>query len=323
MTLKDVARVAGVSPATVSYVLSGKKKMSPDVVRKVEEAVRITNYQVNSAARALRTGANKTLGLMIPDITNPFFPHLAQEIKHEARANGYAVMLMDTSYDASTEVEDLQFLIDKGVDGLIWVPGGNGVPSCDFTVPAVIIDHETDGFSTIHADDFGGGRMQARYAGDTGHSRVALISGPQSLKSARERRRGFMEEAGNLDLILDIECPFDLTLPGDVEEILLSGRKDYTFIGCGNDLIAIAVMRSLKKAGCRIPEDISVIGFDNNMMAGLVDPPLTTINQPIGKISSLAVNMAISAIQNRSGRIESMVVPVSLKERESVRALNR
>ena len=318
-TLKDVASLSGVSTATVSYVLTGKKRVSPEIELRVRQAVETTGYQPNRAARALRTGRTHSFGLIVPDIANPFFPQLAQAIENRARREGHALVLIDARYDAEMELQGLAFLEQHAVDGLIWVPSSERLPRRDLSFPAVILDQEMTGFSSICADDSGGGRMQARYALETGHSRVALLSGPQKLGSARERRRGFLEAAaGGLSVEFDLQAPFSLELPKEVERELLRHHDRYSFIACGNDIQAIAVLRALRNAGVDIPGQVSIIGFDNNMLADIVDPSLTTIEQPIREIGSMAVELLLEAIAG-STVPRSLVVPVRLCERNSTR----
>lgn len=323
MTLKDVAREAGVSAATVSYVLTGKKRISPEVTERVLAAVRKTKYKLNTAARALRVGGSRTLGLMIPDITNPFFPRLAQEVKHQARALGYAVILTDTSYSASNELEDLEFLHDKGIDGIIWVPSETDIPEMESSVPVVLIDQPKEGYATVHADDFGGGRLQARYLCDRGHRSIIVVSGPQTLRAAAERRSGFLHEIAEraIEITLDIEAPFSLNIPNEIEQRIIRGAESATAIACGNDALAIGVMKRLLDNGIDVPGDVSIIGFDNNMMADYVRPPLTTIAQSTEKLGSLAVNLVVGLIHNPASIREDVVVPVTVVERESVRPI--
>jgi LacI family transcriptional regulator len=316
-TLKDVAQIAGVSTATVSYVLTGKKHVSSEIENRIHAAVRQTGYQPNRAARALRTGRTHSLGLIVPDIANPFFPALAQAIEERARREGYALVLIDATYNPEAELQGLAFLEQHSVDGLIWVPSSETLPRRDLPFPAVILDHPTPGFSTICADDQGGGRMQARHAIQLKHERVALLSGPQRLASARERRRGFIEGAqGALTLVLDLHAPFTLKLPREVEQELIARRGEYSFLACGNDNQAVAAMRLFRNAGISVPSDVSVIGFDNNMLAEIVDPGLTTIEQPIREIGSLAVEMALEAVRGKTAS-EDLIVPVRLNERGS------
>ena len=320
-TLKDVANIAGVSTATVSYVLTGKKRVSPEIETRIRQAVASTGYQPNRAARALRTGRTHSLGLIVPDIANPFFPQLAQAIEDRARREGYALVLIDAANDAEAELQGLAFLEQHNVDGLIWVPSSERLPRRELPFPAVVLDHETPGFSTVCADDSGGGRMQARHALEMGHVHVALLSGPERLQSARERRRGFLETAAQgLDVMLDLHAPFTMSLPRDVERELIRRRNEFSFIACGNDSQAVAVLRALKTAGSRVPEDVSVIGFDNNMLAEIVDPALTTIEQPIRDIGHLAVELALEAMGGSSAP-RGLVVPVRLRERHSTRRL--
>jgi LacI family transcriptional regulator len=322
-TLRDVAKLAGVSTAAASYVLTGKKKMSEEVIERVHQAMSATGYKPNQSARALRTGQTKTLGLIVPDITNPFFPQLAQAIEMRARAEGYATVLMESSYEANTEARELEFLTQRGVDGLIWILSGHGrLPAEKPTVPTVLFDYAPHDWHTIHADDYGGGRMQARFALQAGHTNVALLWGPLSITAIQERRRGFYDESNSkLKIALELESPFSLTLAKGLERKLLAQQDEYSLLVCGNDVLAIAAMKVFKKAGVEIPGKISVIGFDDTPLSDIVDPPLTTIAQPIKKLGSQAVELLLGQIQGRKNLQTSLVVPVSLVERGSTKRL--
>jgi LacI family transcriptional regulator len=317
--LKDVAKLAGVSPATASYVLNGTKRVSGEVSERVRRAVVETGYQPNRAARALRTGQSHALGLIVPDITNPFFPELARVIEARARTEGYATVLIESGYEVQTEKQGLEFLISHGVDGLIWVLSGSGrLPSTKPSVPTVLVDYAPAGWYSVHADDYGGGRMQARYALASGHKDVALLWGPLSVTSILERRRGFYDESqGVLNIVTELESPFALELPKGIERNLLAKRGVYTFLVCGNDVLAVGAIRALKRAGINVPGEVSVIGFDDTYIAEVVDPPLTTIAQPTKKLGALAVETVVRSIQNLRPQCDTLIVPVSLKERAS------
>jgi LacI family transcriptional regulator len=322
-TMKDVARHAGVSVATVSYVLNGNKPISSKVIERVQQAIRATGYQPNSLARALRTGRSKTFGLIVPDITNPFFPQLAQAIEARARAEGYATVLMESSYEADAEMQGLAFLTQRGIDGLIWtLSGSDRLPLSKPSVPTVILDYAPSEWFSVRADDYGGGRMQARFAKQLGHENVALLWGLRSITSIEERRRGFYDEsAGGLNVVLELDTAFNLDLPKPLARKLVARRGDYSFIVCGNDVLAIAAIKTLKAQGIRVPEDVSVIGFDDTPMSTVIDPALTTIAQPTKKLGSLAVELLLGQLQNKKIPQSSVVVPVSLVERGSTKAL--
>lgn len=322
-TMMDVAQRAGVSIATVSYVLNGNKPISTEVVERVQQAMRVTGYQPNSVARALRTGQSKTLGLVVPDITNPSFPQFTRAIEARARAEGYAVVLMESISEADTEAQSLTFLTQRGVDGLIWMPSGNNrLPATKPSVPTVLLDYADIGWSSVRADNYGGGRMQARCAKQLGHKNIALLWGPRSSSSIQERRRGFYDESGgNLNVVLELDTPFTLELPKPLEHKLVSQRGSYSFIVCGNDVLAIATIKALKAAGINVPEEVSVIGFDDTPLSTIIDPPLTTIAQPVKKLGTFAVELLLAQLQDKDILQPTMVIPVSLIQRGSTKPL--
>jgi LacI family transcriptional regulator len=324
-TLRDVAKLAGVSVATASYVLTGKKRMSEEVEQRIHQAVQQIGFQPNSMARALRTGQSKTLGLIVPDITNPFFPQFAQAVETRARTEGYATVLMESGYEAQTELQNLDFLTSRGVDGLIWTLSGSGrLPSSKPSVPTVITDYAPSGWHSVHADDYGGGRLQARFALQAGHQKVMLLWGLLSITAIQERQRGFYDEsAGRLTVVAELESPFSLNLSKSLERKLLSQAKDCTLLICGNDVLAIAAIKAFKRAGIAVPEQVSVIGFDDTPLSEIVEPSLTTIAQPTKKLGSLAVDLLLGQIQGRKDLTPQIIVPVSLIERGSTRRLER
>jgi LacI family transcriptional regulator len=321
-TLKDVARLADVSTATVSHVLNGKKKVSPEVAERVLRAVSETGYRLNTAARSLRTGRTGILGLIVPDITNPFFPQLAQAVEARAKTAGYATVLLESGYQVDTEAQGLDFLARHRVDGLIWVMSGGPPRHAQPDFPTVVVDYAPPSWNAVHADDYGGGRLQARFAVEAGHRRVALLWGPLTVTSIQERRRGFLEEAGpHLEIVHECSAPFGLTLPRTTERELLRAQGDYSLIVCGNDMLAVAALRALKRAGLDVPGQVSVIGFDDTSLAQIVEPPLTTIAQPVRRLGNLAVEQLLELISGAQQAPRQQVVPVTLKERGSTRRL--
>lgn len=322
-TLKEVAQAAGVSVATASYVLTGKRRMSDDVMLRVREAAKRLGYQPNRAARALRMGRSHTLGLIVPDITNPFFPQLAQAIEARARAEGYATVLFESGYQSEAEAQALKFLTERDVDGIIWVLSGSGrVPTKRPSIPTVVVDYAPPGWSSVHADDYGGGQLQARFAIEAGHRNVALLWGPLSVTSIQERRRGFLDECvGDLNIVLELESHFTMSLARSVQAKLADRSSEYTLLICGNDVLAAGAMRSLRRAGIEIPDEVSVLGFDDTILCDIVEPSLSTIAQPTRKLGTLSVEMLLRALGDENRPPEVVVVPVRLRERLSTRRI--
>jgi len=298
--------------------------MSAEVVERVNRAIEQTRYQPNRAAQALRTGRSRSLGLIVPDITNPFFSQLAQAVEARARAEGYATVLMESGYDAKAELQSLEFLTTHHVDGLVWIFSGERPPSFGMpAIPTVVVDYAPSDWVSVRADDYGGGRMLARFALEAGHCNVLLVWGLLSVRSIQERRRGFYDEsAGALEVACEIETPFSLRLPKAVERQILSRAGRYSLVICGNDVLAIGTMRCLKRAGIDIPGEVSVIGFDDTPLCEVVDPPLSSIAQPTKKLGGMAVNLLLGQIAGHRMNPNSVIVPVTLVERGSTRRIN-
>lgn len=321
-TMKDVANHAGVSIATVSHVLNQTKRITPAVVDRVKTSMQEIGYLPNSVARALRTGQTKMLGFIVPDITNPFFPLLIQSIEAKARTQGYATVLLESGYNARTEAQGLEFLIQRGVDGIIWVFGGSKRRPAKPPVPTVVIDYAPKNWISVRADDYAGGRLQASFALEAGQRQVALLLGLLTVSSIQVRRRGFYDESQNrLGVTLEIESPFTFELPPSVAQALIDKHKDYSLLICSNDVLAIAAMKVLRQAGIAIPKDVSVLGFDDSPLSEIVEPALSTIAQPTEDIATIVIDHLLRQIQGLQVDKKSTIVPVQLVERGSTKRI--
>lgn len=317
-TLKDIARLARVSHTTVSHVLNGTKRVRPEVAARVWAAVDQLGYQPNRQAQALRRGVSRTLGLALPDLTNPFFPGLAQAVGLAARRAGYALTLVDALEDERVEAEGLRLLAEERVAGAIWVPVGSPRP---LPFPAVLVDRTVEGLDGVEADHRQGGRLQARYALALGHRRVGLLSGPQALRSARLRREGFLEEArsGGLQVVWEEEVPFGLELTEQALARLRQAREEVSLVVAANDTLALAALEALRGAGVRVPEEVSLLGYDDIPWAAMAYPPLTTVRQPIAQMAEAVVELLLRRMENPAGPTVHRVLPVELVVRASVR----
>lgn len=318
-TLKDVAKLVGVSVATVSYVLTGRGSVSKEVSEKVHSAVKELGYRPNRKAQAMRTGLSKSIGMILPDLTKPYFPHLAQQVESAARKAGFAVLLVDCQNQADAEEEGFDLLEQQGVDGIIWFPLDNHTPQNmhNLKCPVVLIDRTIPGYDAVHCDFSAGGALQARYAIQQGHRRVGLLCGPHTIESAPKRRQGFVDAAGDkLEIAWDIEVPFSTELTDEARQALQ--KNDVSLIACGDDLIAIGALGALNDYGIKVPEQVSVLGFDNIPWSKIVTPKLTTINQPISAIGAEAVNILTQKIQTPDDTVRAIILGVELVERDSV-----
>ena len=313
--LKDVAKAAGVSIATVSNVLNGTKSVTPEVHERVLEAIAALGYQPNLHARSLRTGQSRTLGVVVPDLTNPYFPALVQAIETTARSAGYALIVMDAGNDGERETEALTLLSSYRVAGVIWVPVGDQ-HALTWPFPVVTVDRPVPGCDTVVADHRQGGALVAQHAIALGHRRVGLLSGPRSLASAALRREGFLHAAtGRLELVWEHEVPFSSELPPHVSAHL--AEPGCSLVVCANDAVAVGVLRVVREAGLRVPDELSVIGFDDVPWSGFIDPALTTVRQPLAALGAGAVTMLHARISEPGLPLRHQTLPVELVARRS------
>jgi LacI family repressor for deo operon, udp, cdd, tsx, nupC, and nupG len=314
----EVAKRAGVSTATVSRVLSRPDVVSPDTRRKVMQAVKVLAYAPNSAAKNLRTLRSGKLLVTVPDISNPFFSLILQGIEDAAQRDGYAVLLGDTQHDEKREERYAVMLKRKEADGLIFL--GHRLPKtaaelvramapacapvvngCEFSprlgIPSVHIDNATAA----------GEAMDHLYA--LGHRRIGIITGPLVSPLSRDRLQGATvrarAERADRDFIV-MHGDFSIESGAMAAERLLGRREAPTAIFCFNDEMAMGVIETARKRGVRVPDDLSVVGFDDIRFAKHMDPPLTTIAQPMREIGEGTVRLLTEILNGKT------VVPVSV-----------
>jgi LacI family transcriptional regulator len=322
-TIKDLAARVGVSVATVSNVLNGKPNVGAAVRDKVLRAVQELGYRPHRAAQAMRTGRTRAIGLVLPDLTNPFFPQLAQAVESTARHLGLLVCLIDSQGGTEGESDGLMLLSQHGVDGVIWCPVGPQMPAAlrDLERPVVLIDRPKPGFAAVHSNYLQGGQLLARYALQQGHTRVGLLSGPSTLESAQQRRNGFARAyPKRIRIAWEVRVGFDGILTREARAALLR-RQRATLIVAGNDLIAINAMHFLAEHGIDVPEEVSVAGFDDIGWAKVVSPRLTTIAQPLAAIGARAVELLQDAMSGSKIPSRPTIFDVTLVERESVKSI--
>jgi LacI family transcriptional regulator len=322
-TLRDIAHAVGVSVTTVSNVINGRPNASPELRARVLAAAEALGYRPNRAARAMRTGRSSTLGLVLPDLTNPFFPELAQAVENTARTAGLLVCLIDSQNRPEGEADGFALLEQHAVDGVIWCPLGAATPPTlkEFRKPIVLIDRPRPGYDVVQSDYAMGGRLLAEHALENGHTRIGLLSGPPGVESARQRRDGFIgAHPDRLEVAWEANVGFDGALPREAVAAL-GRRRGATLVVCGNDLIAISAIRCLAERGVRVPDDVSVTGFDNIRWTDLVTPRLTTIAQPIGAIGAKAVEVMRERMSGPKRVGRRTLFDVALVERDSVRRL--
>ncbi|PIJ62946.1 LacI family DNA-binding transcriptional regulator [Mesotoga sp. H07.pep.5.3] len=330
MGIKEVAKRAGVSISTVSRVINKSAKVSEIKRKKVLEAVKILGYKPNDLARGLRNMTTSTVGVIIPDITNPFFPSVirgAGDILHKA---GITPMIYNSDGNISLEIEEVNNLLSKRVDGLLFMHAGESqkvIKIIESTnIPVVFLDRTEDGrFSSVISDNITGMKSIAELAYSLGHRDYWYIGGESGISSARERLEAIKEfEETHPDISVVYESS-TFSYEGGVSSFESLSEKFPlpSIIICGNDLLAFGVIDSCIKKGLKVPQDISVTGFDDNFLAAHYDPPLTTVQQSSYELGATGAKLLLEFIFGKRKRPVTKVLPVSLIVRKSTNAPNK
>ncbi len=306
-TIKDVARHAGVSITTVSHVINGTRFVSEKLTQRVFDAMKDLKYSPNIIARSLRSGKTKTIGLVVPDILNPYFAEFSREIEDKGFEHGYNVILCNTDENLAKEEQYVNGLISKQVDGLIFFSSGvyksfKDNPNKD-DIPIVVTDRESEGVTSdvVLIDNFKGGYEATRYLISIGHRRIACISGPSLIRPSAQRVDGYLQALDEAGIPFDEELLMmgDFRYNGGEEQMaaLLELPEQPTAIFACNDMMAIGATRAIRDAGFNVPDDYSVVGFDNTPLSRYVFPQLTTIGQPVKEMADLAIELLIEKIK--------------------------
>jgi LacI family transcriptional regulator len=325
-TIRDVSVRAGVSIATVSRVLAGIGKPRPETATAVMDAVAQLGYRPSGVARSLRLRRTRTLGLIITDIQNPFFPELVRAADDAARAIGYSILLGSAAYDERRAKHYMDLMVDRRVDGMIIASSQLSGESLDWLlsapIPAVAVNAEPGDLpvTVITSDNEGGSHQAVEHLVALGHRQIAYVMGAPYFTAAGPRHIGFREACAKAGISVADAPAFEGE--GQYESgvraaaQILGSRPDVTAIVCYNDLTAIGVLGALRAAGCRVPDDMSVVGYDDIAAASWVTPALTTIEQQKAEMGRLAVERLASAT-DVSLVPEVIRLPTILRERES------
>lgn len=300
MDIHAVARLAHVSIATVSRTINHIPTVNPKLTKRVWEAIRELNYFPNTQARALVSGRSRMLGLIVSEITNPFFPELIQGFEDVAVENGYEILIGSTNYEADRMQRCIRRMVERNAEGVAVMTFGIEQPLldqlADRNVPLVFVDLAPNrpGMSVLKVDYHNGIRQGVQHLAALGHRRIAFVSGPQRLHSAQSRLAAFKKALGECGIPVDetLMIEGDHTMEGGLASAQkLMATKDLpTAIMCSNDMLAIGVLHQLSRSGLRVPDDVSIIGFDDIHMAAMMIPPLTSIQMSRTDIASAAVS---------------------------------
>lgn len=307
ITMLDIAQKAGVSKATVSMVLNKRdENISGETRNKVLQIANDMSYIPNSLARSLSTKKTETIGIVLPDITNPFFSEMARAIEDVASNLGYNVIFCNSDNEINKENKYVKLLVSKLVDGVIFISGGKSIHNLQVlinnNIPFVLVDRYVDGFQNfygVYCENKLGIAKAVDYLIDRGKKTIAFVKGPHSLEVSNQRLEGYIEtmkkyELFNEKLIFENE----FTIDGGIEATkkILEIKEKVDSIIYSSDIMAFGGIKVLIKKNYKIPGDISVIGYDNIQISEFIEPELTTVSQPIYEMGRRSCELLINII---------------------------
>jgi LacI family transcriptional regulator/LacI family repressor for deo operon, udp, cdd, tsx, nupC, and nupG len=315
VTLRDVARAAGVSPATASRALSAPDLVAPERRELVQRVARELGYRPNRAARELITGRTGHLCLVVPDLENPFFSAVAKAVQARARATGHAVVVADAEEDPQLEAELVAQLGAQADGVLLCSPRMSADDLADVAAgdrPVLLVNREGAGLPSVVVDNSDGVRQAVRHLHALGHRRLAYAGGPAGSWSDARRRDGLAALDLGVEVVdLGAHAP---VFAGGVAAADLALASGATAVLAHNDLMALGVLDRLRARGVRVPQDVSVVGFDDAPVATLVAPALTTVAVPLARLGRTAVDLLLTP---REATAPRTVLPVELVVRAS------
>ncbi|HEY0318798.1 MAG TPA: LacI family DNA-binding transcriptional regulator [Solirubrobacterales bacterium] len=326
-TSHDVADRAGVSQSTVSRALSGDPNVSEVTRQRVIAAAQALNYSPDTIARSLITRRTNRIGVVISDITNPFYPLLVERLDRDLGDLGYTMLLF--KHEKSIERELISHFVSRSVDGLIFTSAELDLPLApelhSAEVPVIFLNRYIDdeGFDRVVSDNLAGGRRAGELLAELGHRRIALVSGPPETSTARDRDEGFVGALSELGQPIAAELrmsgPYEHETGVRACRELLSLDDPPSAIFCGNDVIALGVWDAAISAGVRIPEDLSVLGFDDIDIASWNSIALTTIRQPLTEMAHASAEMLVERLEGSySGAARKRLFPTELIFRRTI-----
>ncbi|MGD9099068.1 MAG: LacI family DNA-binding transcriptional regulator [Anaerolineae bacterium] len=319
VTMADVAREAGVSLMTVSRVVNHKDDVSPSTRQRVLEIIEQLDYRPSGVARGLATKRTGTLGLVIPDVANPFFSDVARGAEHQAYAEGYNVFLCNTNEEPQREVTVLQLLEEKRVDGIVLcssrLDDDELRPLLEQHSAVVLLNRrlQGEGISVVLVDDETGGRLATQHLLQAGHRAIGFLAGPATSQSGRQRARGYRAALAAVNLVYDAACVQHCApvVEGGRQTTheLLTAHPELTALFCYNDLVAIGALQACADLGRKAPDDLAVVGYDDIPIAALVTPPLTTCRVPRYDLGVQAMRLLLKQVSGCPGDGQIVLQP--------------
>jgi LacI family transcriptional regulator len=330
VTINDIAKMAGVSKATVSRVINKSKYVSPEIYERVMKVIKETEYNPSSIARSLVSKETKIIGLLTPDISNPFYSELVKGMVEVANKYDYNILLCNSFFQTNKEAEFLKILSDKEVDGIIFMTNEITEKHKEFfrkyKKPVVTVNRKFWGFNipNVDIDNFKAAYDATEYLIKLNHKRIAIIRAPLD-----DETSGVTRFEGYRKALRDYEIPFDegLVKEGNFKantgykamEEFLKLDNPPTAVFCVNDEMACGAVRCIIEKGLRVPDDISVVGFDDIPLASLFIPSITTVSQPIYDMGVLAMELICRMIKGEQVEVKTYILPHKLVVRQSTK----
>ena len=335
VSLRDVAKRASVSPMTVSRVINNAASVRPETRQRVEEVIAALGYIPNRLAQGLISRRTGTVGLILPDVANPFFAHVLRAAEITARRAGYRLLVCNTEGDAGLERDYIHNLISHQVDGLIIAPVGDGsrnglLPLIRRKYPFVLLDRSVEGIDCdlVQGDSAGGAQRLVQHLIAIGHRRIAIILGPDDVSTTRERYSGYCEalKAAGLPLEPDLIAETTVDSPGGyraMQQILRLDERPSAIFAV-NNMTALGAMQALREQALSVPESVGLVCFDDVEHLAILAPFMTVVDQPAEAFGSMAAQMVLERIAGRAGEKPRLVrLPTTLIVRISCGAGRR
>lgn len=328
-SLQDVARAAGLSPATVSRFLNGSLSLPPDTADRINTAISALNYRPNPHARSLSRGRSDTIGLVVPDVSNPFFAKLAAAVEHHAGQAGLGLMLCSSVNRQSRELDYIERLRRNHVDGLLFTTNHQDEDEAlrraiDASRNIVVMDEDVEGTDVpkVFGDNLQGGRLAARHFIDAGHRRLAYVGGSRNIMTSRERARGFADEvtASGGEIVVELFGQYTAEHGRMAMAALIDDHPDVTGVFIGSDQVMYGMAEVARERGQRFGGDISVVTYDDVGPLALLDPPVTAIHQPVEEIGRIGFDLLMKRMAGDTAN-PLVRLPVEIVVRNSVRRL--
>lgn len=326
ISIREVAKMAGVSPSTVSRVMNGTANVNEEKKQRVQKVIKETGFKPNEVARTLYKKSANIIGLILPNIQNPFFSEMASAIEEETYKRGYRMMLCNSNNDLEKEKKNLDLLSRMNADGIILLTNQDGdresIEQC--RVPVVVLDRDVQAenqIACIKSNHFKGGMLATEHLLRCGCKCIVNLRGEQSLSSAKERFEGYLEVCRKYQISPRyIDCKYSFQEGIKKCEELLKIYPDVDGIIAANDMVAISAYKVMTRNGYKVPEDVQIVGYDNIYFNRLMTPEMTTIAQPISEMGEISARVLINYIEKNES-MQDYAFDVKLIERETTKKI--